>query len=428
MGRRQRIRMRKIKCARNITYLDSDPMVIKLKQWMSRYQWKNVKFLKLAFFGNTDRGILSTKNLEGGETLMEILYDVMITYTTVQKSFAENPVIVDELKMHELLSVFLVIERHKGEHSEWKSYIESMPRTVPFLPWLASKSEICMLPADFQFVLLKKRESFESSWERLRKSINSRWKCECCQTPGNRVITLNSFTWAYVIVNTRAVYVDPTIVRKLSAVASNKMLSDEPCMALCPYLDMFNHSDLARTEANLVEHNGKWIYRLVTLSPSTSHKEVFISYGPHDNTKLLCEYGFFIAKNEFDIVTFGLHEILNITNISLNEKQYKFITAHKFNESLYCSNNGPSFNLQAVLFVMLSSRSNWCFYIFGSYLREDLKKIKELTKKILNYKLSKTESIVFQLNAVSISESLKVVIDYFNCYLIALKVLCATLV
>ena len=62
---------------------------------------------------------------------------------------------------------------------------------------------------------------------------------------------------------------------------------DEPedCLALAPYLDMFNHSPIADVEAGLDlvgEINGS-NYQIVSNVGFERHSEVFISYGRHGN-------------------------------------------------------------------------------------------------------------------------------------------------
>ena len=62
---------------------------------------------------------------------------------------------------------------------------------------------------------------------------------------------------------------------------------DEPedCLALAPYLDMFNHSPSADVEAglDLVEVDDRHNYQIVSNVGFERHSEVFISYGRHGN-------------------------------------------------------------------------------------------------------------------------------------------------
>lgn len=47
-------------------------------------------------------------------------------------------------------------------------------------------------------------------------------------------------------------------------------------------------------------------YKLRTLSRISKYSEAFINYGPHDNSKLVLEYGFTVPHNVNDAVQFTI--------------------------------------------------------------------------------------------------------------------------
>ncbi|KAK5646118.1 hypothetical protein RI129_004582 [Pyrocoelia pectoralis] len=433
MGRTWRRRKNRGKKSPISKPLDYEGTIVNLKRWMTKCNWYNGTRLKLSYFTNTGRGITCDRNLKIKDTLIEVPYELMITLGSFD---VLNEIVTTKggkLAIHDLLSLFLVIERHRGESSNWKFYLDSLPNELPNLPWLSTSCEIDVLPYSLRETVLNRRKNFELSWKRSKESINSRWKCECCQTVGHRVITLNSFTWAYVMVNTRAVYVDPDIVRELSSSAISKwndVLSDEPSMALCPFLDMFNHSNNAETSANLVKSEGKWMYKLITLLPSKKHEEIFISYGPHDNIKLLCEYGFFIPHQDLDFIRWKFSDVLDVTKIKLNERQYKFIKKRKLelDESLYIDSSGLSFNLKATLYVILNPFvADWCSCIFGDFSSINLIEMQDLCHKLLKWKAYKLQDELecMQKYESEVSENFKNVLKYQNYILMLVTKFCA---
>ncbi|KAF2898764.1 hypothetical protein ILUMI_07409 [Ignelater luminosus] len=385
--------------------------------------WNNTTSLKLSLFENTGRGLTSSRNLTPSDTLIEIPYELMISYTTLKDFFTNDLVSSNNLKqleMHDALAIFLAFERHKGYHSKWKSYINSLPEDIPLVPWLCSEKEIEAIPAELRSKVQDKHDSFKSSWQRSKESINPFWKCECCETPGHRVLSLNLFTWAYVMVNTRAVYVDPDIVRELSRDSVNTSsfeLSDDPSMALCPYLDMFNHSCKSATNAVLEKVNGRWMYKLITLTSSEKYNEILISYGSHDNDKLLCEYGFFILNNELDVLRMAFHQVLKYTKVNLSGRQYKFIRERQFDTNLYINKDGLSFNLKAVLFVIMNCElMDWSSSIFSEKYNKDLLAMYCIARDLIKNKISESSSELAVLDSYcnDSSEAFRTVVSYFK--------------
>ncbi|RZC38109.1 SET domain containing protein [Asbolus verrucosus] len=321
------------------------------------------------------------------------------------------------------------MERHKKQ-SFWSSYVSSLPPKPPWIPSLLSVEYIELLPADLRLAAKKSRRLLEESWSRIKKSIKRDWTCSCCGKRADCVLDVNTFTWGYILVNTRAVYVNPEIVRE-SCGSCEDILSDQPCMALCPYLDMFNHSHTARTRAELIRREGRLVYQLTALNSTKKHQQVFISYGAHDNVKLLTEYGFFIPGNRFDSIQIRSEDVLKVLNLNLNDSQYKFIRTHGLDKSdLYIGEGGPSFNLKAFLFVAFkdSTAKNFASIIYSdSYPKHFLEGIVDSCRKLLYLHLELTEKALrtFQdLASIDSERDVSVIIDFLKYRREFVKVLC----
>ncbi|KAJ2212265.1 hypothetical protein EV179_004816 [Coemansia sp. RSA 487] len=78
---------------------------------------------------------------------------------------------------------------------------------------------------------------------------------------------------------------------------SLRSIASRDTIALAPFLDLLNHSKDASvtTYFDLVKRQ----FVIKTLTPYKRGREVFISYGPHDNCFMLAEYGFVLADNPF---------------------------------------------------------------------------------------------------------------------------------
>lgn len=387
MGRTKRRRARNQQLPRTKN-LDNENTIICLCSWMKHHKWKNETRLHLRHFETTGRGVFSTKNFIRNDVLIQVPYELLITLNTIQKSDLLNHLVLHDetkLKFQDLLILFLIVEQSKGLESAWRFYIDSLPHEPPWLP-LTSPEKLETFPVNVKEKMNRCRWNFEESWTRLRKSING------CNGSGRCVLNVNSFTWAYTMVNTRAVYVDPGIIHELSEFPDRdlrRFLSDEPCMALCPFLDMFNHSCDVETAAELKKGSSGWFYELRTLGGFSKYEQVFISYGSHDNVTLLCEYGFFLPWNKWDTVKFSLNEVLDILNKQISCKQKEFLLVRQLDKDLYVGFSGISFNLKAVLYYFVQCDLNiWATYAFGdSYPMEALQQLNCFAEKLLKYEI-----------------------------------------
>lgn len=376
--------------------------------------WVDELHLALCNFERTGRGIFAQNNVAKGGTLIQVPYKLMITVDILQNSeildFLSS---ASKYEFQDLLSVFLAFEKHKKGYSKWAPYLDSLPTIHPSLPLFSHKHEIEMLSRPLKDAILKTRWKFERSWERISKSIKAPWLCLCCNKSVDCVLSFDLFTWGYVMVNTRAVYLSPQITSNDVLV---KILSDEPSMALCPFLDMFNHSCSAKTEAKLTKKSQGSYYELVTETAYKKYEQVYISYGAHDNVKLLCEYGFFVPGNELDVIAFDMNEILRVLDISLSSKQYKFLIEKKFNNDLYIGVSGLSFNLRCLLYVCVEDDYTiWNSSIYGeNYSEEHLKYMLQFAKKLLASKREYMNNTLKQLCGKHFSRHFLVVVDFLE--------------
>ncbi|XP_048518460.1 SET domain-containing protein 4 isoform X1 [Dendroctonus ponderosae] len=381
MGRTKRHRS-KNRHQPNSLNLSNDPAAISLKQWLKSHEFADPLKLQLRSFADTGRGVTSTKSVRPLDVLMRIPFDLLITFDTIRKSKLVG-LLTRPLSIQTLLALFLVKERHKGAQSEWKSYIDSLPYPEPGLPWMEHPDEIELYPEDLKYLARNLQGNFQECLESARKALAVDKGLEY-------LLEEPSLRWAYVLVNTRAVYVDPEYL--MSKDSSNvELLADAPFLALCPYLDLINHHYLAKTKATVVSVEGRAFYELASLSGFKRYEQFFISYGAHSNEKLLMEYGFFIPGNLFDFVRISLQEILDSVAVSLDDRQYKYIKNYEFHaDDLYVNENGASFVLKAILFVgSYPNIVDYASYIFSNRYPNDFEQVLSLsTRRLLEFKLA----------------------------------------
>ncbi|CAH1183076.1 unnamed protein product [Phaedon cochleariae] len=384
MGRTKRKRSRRFPAE---SIVNNDQSIIKLQKWMVRNGWKNEQKLILKSFPGTGRGLSSNHTIQPNDVLITIPFELMITYGTLKDDLLGILSPGTKLTVHELLSLFLVYEFNKKETSPWKYYIDSLPLETPHLPWYNSTNELHALGK-------KMHDTFMNSFEKVRASVRRK-------VIDHIGFNENIYKWAYVMVNTRAVYVDPNLVGR------GKCLLDEPCLALCPFLDMFNHHFSASTEATLKNEDGRLVYQLKTLSAFKKYSQIFISYGSHNNIKLLMEYGFFIPKNIYDVIKFTFSEVLAVIDMDLSQAKYRYICDHLFTDDLYVSLDGLSYNLRAVLFVGLcGDERNFNSVIFSdTYPEQFISKLPKFINILLDYKSNIFQDQYNELKCTKAKES-----------------------
>ncbi|XP_069669003.1 SET domain-containing protein 4 [Periplaneta americana] len=349
MGRTYRKRRRK--CVRQLpTSLHSSPCFIRLTKWMKQHGWTPTCMLTPVDFYDTGRGLMTKTGIARNQVIMSIPVQLLITPATVAKS--EVGRLISRDSGMQLLATFLVWEKHLGHHSLWEPYLNSLPSHYS-TPLYCSDEELCLLPPIFLEPILAQREKVLQSFSDLK--IVCGLKCWHCSESVDTVLRNEKlYQWAWCTVNTRCVYLN-------EQVASPDLKIKDNCLALAPYLDMFNHSNGAAVEVGLSAGNN--YYEIRTLIPFSRHTQVFIHYGHHSNLKLYIEYGFFISSNPHDFIPFSFEEVVNAvkvanpTEFNCSSLKTTFLEDHRLTENLSCNFDGLSFNVKAVICVLVTDVS-----------------------------------------------------------------------
>ena len=102
------------------------------------------------------------------------------------------------------------------------------------------------------------------------------------------------------------------------------------------------------------ESNNNEIY--TTISSYKKCVQVFINYGPHDNRKLLVEYGFILPKNVYNVIPISLkllHSVVMPKISRLSKGKRKVILSNRLNMNLFCSeHSGLSWSALVLLRIL----------------------------------------------------------------------------
>ncbi|XP_059542395.1 SET domain-containing protein 4 isoform X5 [Myotis daubentonii] len=278
-GRTSRIRRRKL-CTNfqsrgvNESY---KPEFIALKKWLKARKFEDTNLIP-ACFPDTGRGLMSRTSLQEGQVIISLPESCLLTTDTVIRSYLGAYIAKWQPPPSPLLALctFLVAEKHAGDRSPWKPYLEVLPKAYT-CPVCLEPEVVALLPRPLEAKAREQRT-------RVRELFTSSRGCFSSLQPllseaAASVFSYRAFLWAWCTVNTRAVYMER---------GRRQGLSTEPdTCALAPYLDLLNHSPAVQVKAAFNEETR--CYEVRTGSGCRRREEVFICYGPHDSRRLLLE-------------------------------------------------------------------------------------------------------------------------------------------
>ncbi|KAK8204772.1 hypothetical protein IWZ00DRAFT_85305 [Phyllosticta capitalensis] len=231
-------------------------------------------------------GVVATREVKEGDVLVSVPAKALLTIESKPVQDAGLPT-GEDATVHGRLAAYLAM-MHADEQVDWdvwrrvwptqESFEESMP-----LCWDEREKECLSAPGRDH--LAKQEAKLEADWKLLRDHL-----------PHPKDRRLYAYYW--MIVNTRTFYWDyPTNNHSSKPRAKKRKLAVDDCMALCPFMEYFNHAD----EGCTVVHT-KAGFTITSHRSYSPGEEIHVSYGAHTNEFLLVEYGFVLDSNQWDDV------------------------------------------------------------------------------------------------------------------------------
>ncbi|GAB5576280.1 SET domain-containing protein 4 isoform X1 [Prionailurus iriomotensis] len=335
-GRTSRIRRRKLfrsSVSRGVNE-SYKPEFIELKKWLKDRKFEDTNLIPACFPG-TGRGLMSKTSLQEGQVIISLPESCLLTTDTVIRSYLGAYIAKWRPPPSPLLALctFLVSEKHAGDQSVWKPYLEILPK--------AYTCPVCLEPEVPLF----------------SEAVGS-------------IFSYRALLWAWCTVNTRAVYVKPRRRRCFS-------VEPDTC-ALAPYLDLLNHSP--RVQVSCVEaafNEETRCYEIRTASSCRKHEEVFICYGPHDNQRLLLDY----KQMDKKISILKDHDFIENLTFGWDGPSWRLLTALK----LLC--------LEAEELLPLSTC--WKKILLGEIISDtNEKRSLDIAQKICHYFIEETNAVL----------------------------------
>ncbi|XP_059176989.1 SET domain-containing protein 4-like [Physella acuta] len=384
LGRCGRHRHRQVKVEKQSLSLSHLCEFIRLIKWIKlSSQCRCTNFLKPACFKETGRGMMATRKINKGEVIVSVPYKILITAKSVLQS--NLGLIIQRSKWsftpYQLLTLFLVVEKIKGENSFWFPYISTLPDEYS-TPLFFTPAEISFLTPQAKHLAEKYRQRFDIASQQMLDFLEM-----FCPSHFS-LVSLDDLRLAWSAVATRSVYLltesHPSIF----------LHPDESNVALAPFLDLLNHKDTAQVKAGM--NKTSCCYQIRTENSCQKNDEVFICYGPHDNTKLFINYGFTLKQNIYNVFHFTIDDVkLCLSNVASWDKKVAIIKQCSLDENFICGSDGISWSLKVGLKIAVLEwklLSSWKSLLQDIPLSEENEmSALELARKLFSCALAKVQ-------------------------------------
>ncbi|XP_074389790.1 SET domain-containing protein 4 isoform X2 [Zonotrichia albicollis] len=374
-----------VNCSHKLEYIE-------LRKWLKERGFEDSNLRPAEFWG-TGRGLMTTKALRAGDVIISLPEKCLLTTSTVLSSSLGAHIESWKPPVSPLLALctFLMAEKHAGAKSPWKPYLDVLPSSHT-CPACLQPDVIDLLPnplkhkAQEQKMLIQ--ELFTSS-----RAFFSSLQPLFAESTGS-IFNFSALQWAWCTVNTRTVYMKHP---------HRDCFSLEPDVyALAPYLDLLNHSPNVQVKAGFNEQTRS--YEIWTNSQCKKYQEVLICYGPHDNQRLLLEYGFVAMDNPHSSVYVSADTLLKYFSPLDKQRKAKvsILKDHGFLENLTFGWEGPSWRLLTALKVLSPAAEQfacWRRILLGgvSSARNEQQAL-AAAAKICQFLIEETQHVLVQIS------------------------------
>ncbi|NXY15506.1 SETD4 protein, partial [Atrichornis clamosus] len=368
---------------------------IKLQKWLKDRGFEDSN-LRPAEFWETGRGLMATKALQAGDLIISLPEKCLLTTSTVLSSRLGGSIVKWKPPVSPLMALctFLIAEKHAGDKSPWKPYLDVLPKTYT-CPACLDHDVLNLLPeplrkkAQEQKMMI--RELFVSS-----KAFFSSLQPLFAENTGT-IFNYSALEWAWCTVNTRTIYMEHP---------HRECFSLEPDVyALAPYLDLLNHSPNVQVKAAFNEQTRS--YEIWTNSQCKKYGEVFICYGPHDNQRLLLEYGFVAMDNPHSSVYVSSDTLVKYFSPLDKQRKAKLsiLKDHDFLENLTFGWDGPSWRLLTALKLLCLGADEfacWRRTLLGDVISaRNEQQALNTAAKICHFLIEETQHVLLQISQLT---------------------------
>uniref|UniRef100_A0A8C9PEZ3 SET domain containing 4 n=1 Tax=Spermophilus dauricus TaxID=99837 RepID=A0A8C9PEZ3_SPEDA len=334
---------------------------IELKKWLKNRKFEDRNLTPARFPGKSCAS--------EGQMIISLPESCLLTTETVIRSYLGVYITKWKPRPSPLLALctFLVSERHAGDRSLWKPYLQILPKTYT--------CPVCLEP----------------------EVVNLLPKALKAKTEEQRAHVQKLFTSSRDFFSSlQPLFAEP--IDSIFSSSTGLWFGEPDTCALAPYLDLLNHSPHVQVNAAFNEKTR--CYEIRTASGCRKHEEVFICYGPHDNQRLLLEYGFVSPCNPHACVYVSrdtLVKYLPSTDKQMNKK-ISILKDHGFIENLTFGWDGPSWRLLTALKLLCLEAEKftcWKKVLLGEVISDANEKTSlDVAQKICHHLLEESSAML----------------------------------
>ncbi|XP_048349487.1 SET domain-containing protein 4 isoform X2 [Sphaerodactylus townsendi] len=336
---------------------------------------------------------MTTKALQAGQLIIALPEKCLLTTDTVLNSYLGEYIIKWRPPISPLtaLCTFLIAEKYYHKKSVWQPYLDLLPETYT-CPVYLEQQAVNLFPEPLRGKALEQKSLVEQQYTSSKSFFFSLQPL--FPEHVESVFSYSAFQWAWCTINTRTVYMKHP---------QKECFSREPDnYALAPFLDLLNHSPTVQVKAAFNERTR--CYEIKTLSHCAKYQEVFINYGPHDDQRLLLEYGFVAASNPHNCVHVDTDTLLKYLIPEDKQRHIKvsILQEYKLLDNLTFGWDGPSWRLLTALKLLCLDAhqfTSWKKVLLGDAISErNEKKSLDLAKKICTSLTEKTQRALHKIS------------------------------
>lgn len=270
-------------------------------------------------FEGSGRGLRTLRDRSPGEVLLSVndaqvvTADRILEAEPVLKAIAQHAAHSGPTRLNEehVLCLFLLSNQLEDSTGPWAQYVGALPEVQPGP--LSMHDEAALLPRCYELVVDAALRHARAQCHVCILAVRA--ACEGADlgpkllsdlTELYEQLSEQTYLWAFATVRARSIEVSGS----LSGVAS-PLLAAPPrhgsVRALFPGLDMLNHRPTAKTTL-YKRASGAW--ELVSRDAYRRGEQVYATYGPRDNLKLLMTYGFALRDNPVREVYFDTEDLV----------------------------------------------------------------------------------------------------------------------